>query len=162
MAVTKEWKCGCGKEFEALAGVCPRCGKEAHRAFRTPVGIAGGSRERGSARSIDAIVEAEFARQGISNFKSGGGGVNQVEYSSHYPGVYSSQVSGAPVQPAISAQFVRGGLANPQLRREVPFMVDGTPWEGPRDDAGVMAKVGAKVGKGLTPSEVREERDELA
>jgi hypothetical protein len=150
MAITKEWHCECGRDFEAAAPVCPRCGREAKRAFRTPVGINGGRTNYGSAKRIDGILEAEFKRQGISNF-SNAGGINRVEYArlvESHPGVYSSSLSGAPAQPAISAQFVKGGLSNPQLAREMAFQVDGTPWRAPVDDAGVMVRPGTKVGRG--------------
>lgn len=143
MAIVKEWSCECGKDFEAVASVCPKCGRDARRAFRTPVGINGGRNTRGSARGIDGILEAEFARQGISNF-SNADGINKVEYQHRFPGVYSSQSSGAPAQPAISAMFVKGGLSNPQVSKN--FVQDGASWTPPTDDAAVMAPPGARVG----------------
>lgn len=154
MAIVKEWSCECGKAFESLAPVCPRCGREARRAFFTPVSINRGSSTSHSAKAIDYMLEAEFARQGITNFYSGRGAENKVEYGRGASGVYSSQMSGAPAQPAISATFVQGGLSNPQLAQSLKM--DGNPWNPPRDDAGAMTLPGARVGSGLNPNQVME------
>lgn len=152
MAIVKEWQCEeCSKAFSAIASVCPRCGREARRAFFTPVSINGGRKRPGSARAIDGILEKEFARQGITNFFSGRGAENKVTYSDS--GVYSSQLSGAPAQPAISASWVRGGLSNPSLARSL--QMDGAPWTGPRDDAAAMTLPGTRVGSGLNPNQIR-------
>lgn len=154
MAVLKEWQCECGKAFEALAPICPRCGRQASRAFFTPVSINRGRSTTHSAKAIDHMLEAEFKRQGISNFYSGRGAENKVEYAQHaHAGTYASQMSGTPAQPAISAQWVRGGLSNPQLSQSL--RMDGNPWSPPQDDAAVMTRPGTKVGTGLNPNQVR-------
>ena len=63
--VTKEWQCASGHEFEAIAPVCPICGRVGRRAFRTPVGI---SRVRPGA--IERSLEVEFSRRGITNYSN--------------------------------------------------------------------------------------------
>lgn len=72
MAIKKEWHCdGCGTEFESAIDLCKRCGAPATRVFRTPVGIG-----KGSAKKIDALLERNFKKRGISNYTNIGGSTN--------------------------------------------------------------------------------------
>jgi hypothetical protein len=67
--IKKEWHCdGCNLDFESAIDLCKRCGQPATRAFRTPPGIG-----NGSAKRIDALLERNFAKRGISNYTNSGG-----------------------------------------------------------------------------------------
>ena len=67
MAIKKEWHCEeCALDFESAIPLCKKCGKEARRDFRTPVGIS----LRGNSKRIDALLERNFEKRGISNFSN--------------------------------------------------------------------------------------------
>lgn len=109
MPIIKEFRClaeGCGADFESLVPVCTSCGsREVKRVFLTPVGINGGKTTRGSAASIDRLLEGEFKRQNIANF-SNCRGENKVRYNRRVAelgrGVYGTPAGGFQ-QPPIKA-----------------------------------------------------------
>lgn len=120
--VLKEFRClseDCGQDFESLVPVCEHCGsREVKRVFLTPVGINGGKTTRGSARSIDRLLEGEFKRQNIANF-SNCRGENKVRYNRRVAqlgrGVYGTPAGGFN-QPPIKAFVGAPGDFTPASR----------------------------------------------
>ena len=95
MAIIKEFKCREHGNFESGIAICPRCGKIAQRVFITPVGLS-----FGKARRIDAVIEGEFERRGISNYTNAGG-TPKVNYGS---GTYNGVTAGWGKQQLTSIQ----------------------------------------------------------
>ena len=75
--IRKEWHCeGCGSDFESAIPLCKKCGHQATRAFRTPVGIS-----KGLAKRFDAALARNFAKRGVSNFTNRDG-TSKVDWAS--------------------------------------------------------------------------------
>ena len=154
MAVLKEFTCGdedCAKEFESIVPVCPYCGANAKRAFRTAPGINMGATVPGSAKKIDRMLEGEFKRQGISNF-SNCQGENKVTWARRVSrlgsGSYATQpsIQGAPRnQPPIRAFMSTPGDYSP-LERDETY--------GFRRDAMLEQPQYASAPHGGTPEEI--------
>ena len=156
MAIIKEYGCKKCGPFEALAAVCPRCGKAetVTRQFRTAPGINRGATVRGSARGIDRILAREFENQGIVNFRNDGG-IGRPEFkrrhiariNEQFPGTYATGFGGAQTPP-ITAGFVDGGMTNPQLPGGLSIQnlqVDGRPFNIP-DSQHILAPANGRIG----------------
>jgi hypothetical protein len=66
--IKKEFNCAKCGDFESGLAICPQCGERSLRVFRTAPGIS-----LGRSRSIDRVLEGEFARRNISNYTNTGG-----------------------------------------------------------------------------------------
>lgn len=153
MPVVKEFTCdACGCEFQRIRAECPSCDStNVHRAFRTAPGINKGSTHAGSAKRFDQIIDHQFAKLGIDNFKTMEfGRANKVTWSPKRfrdgPGyVHPDQTYHGVEQAEIEAGFGLNGLIqsgmNPGALRK-----DGEAFSIPTDVHGAYIPPGTRVG----------------
>jgi hypothetical protein len=111
MPVIKEWTCAdCGHEYERIKPVCTRCGSHnGQRAFRTPPSINGGFATPHSAKRIDASLQYQFDKLGVTNFRTMEfGRPNRVEWRPYKPAISGEYAGGG--QPVIQPAFGPGQL----------------------------------------------------
>ena len=113
--IKKEFNCGTCGDFESGIGICPKCGSGAARVFRTAPSFS-----VGRAKSIDRVINGEFARRSISNYTNAGGRPVVNYGSGDYNGIkagwgksqlQSIQQQYSPMQPLTPPQLP-GGRAN--------------------------------------------------
>jgi hypothetical protein len=126
--IIKEFTCSGGHEFEALVPVCPYCGQQGKRAFRTAPGIS-----KGIARRRDSILEGELKARGITNIYSNRYGPAKVTYKEE---PYST-VSGM-----VRASWGTGAL-------DGYMTANGTPLSVPQvSSQPLVARAGERIGRG--------------
>jgi hypothetical protein len=113
--IRKEFNCATCGDFESGLPRCPKCGEQATRVFRTPVGLG-----FGKAKSIDRVINGEFARRSISNYTNAGGRPVVNYGTGDYNGIKAGWGKGqlaniqqqySPMQPLTPPQLP-GGRAN--------------------------------------------------